>query len=140
MSSVATRTAAKRLKTHYFYEEWETAFCFSNVKCVCLICSASVSVKDVTYSRAALHKGPQELFAGLNWRSGAPAMTGRHLEFIAHYKVDLHFHKLSVEYGDLLLHTDVRWLSQGKILQRFLSLLAESKTCGNEGGGYHPIV
>lgn len=30
-------------------------------------------------------------------------------------------------YGDLLLHTDIQWLSRGKILQRFLSLLDEIK-------------
>lgn len=30
-------------------------------------------------------------------------------------------------YGDLLLHTDVRWLSKGKVLQRFFSLLDEIK-------------
>ena len=34
---------------------------------------------------------------------------------------------LRSQYGDLLLHTEVRWLSRGKILQRFLSLLGEIK-------------
>lgn len=33
--------------------------------------------------------------------------------------------ELSAEYGDLLLHTEIRWLSRGRILQRFLSLLGE---------------
>ena len=35
--------------------------------------------------------------------------------------------ELSAEYGDLLLHTEIRWLSTGCILQRFLSLLGEVK-------------
>lgn len=35
--------------------------------------------------------------------------------------------ELSAEYGDLLLHTDIRWLSRGRILLRFLSLLTEIK-------------
>ncbi|KAG7489523.1 general transcription factor II-I repeat domain-containing protein 2-like [Solea senegalensis] len=35
--------------------------------------------------------------------------------------------ELSAEYGDLLLHTEIRWLSRGRILQRFLSLLDEIK-------------
>ncbi|XP_063730588.1 general transcription factor II-I repeat domain-containing protein 2A-like [Eleginops maclovinus] len=35
--------------------------------------------------------------------------------------------ELSAEYGDLLLHTDIRWLSRGRILLRFLSLLREIK-------------
>uniref|UniRef100_A0A3B3HZV5 Uncharacterized protein n=1 Tax=Oryzias latipes TaxID=8090 RepID=A0A3B3HZV5_ORYLA len=108
---------------------------------------------------------------------GAPAMTGRHVGFIAQCKNDpdfpkfLHYHciihqqaicakvtgfdhvmtpvvkiinsirskakqhrmfkmlmdELSAEYGDLLLHTEIRWLSRGRILQRFLSLLGEIK-------------
>ncbi|XP_041858782.1 general transcription factor II-I repeat domain-containing protein 2A-like [Melanotaenia boesemani] len=108
---------------------------------------------------------------------GAPAMTGRHMGFIAHCKADpdfpkcLNYHciihqqaicgkvlgfdhvmtpvvktinsirakakqhrsfklfleECSAEYGDLLLHTEVRWLSRGKILQRFLSLLGDIK-------------
>ncbi|QQP51943.1 Zinc finger BED domain containing protein 5 like [Caligus rogercresseyi] len=32
--------------------------------------------------------------------------------------------ELSAEYRDLLLHTDIRWLSRGRILLRFLSLLS----------------
>ncbi|QQP54701.1 Uncharacterized protein FKW44_007616, partial [Caligus rogercresseyi] len=35
--------------------------------------------------------------------------------------------ELSAEYRDLLLHTDIRWLSRGRILLRFLSLLSEIK-------------
>lgn len=35
--------------------------------------------------------------------------------------------ELSTEYDDLLLHTKIRWLSSGRILQHFLSLLAEVK-------------
>ncbi|KAI4896999.1 hypothetical protein NFI96_008864 [Prochilodus magdalenae] len=35
--------------------------------------------------------------------------------------------ELSAEYGDLLPHTEIRWLSRGRILQRFLSLLGEIK-------------
>ena len=30
-------------------------------------------------------------------------------------------------YGDLVLHTDVRWLSKGKILARFWDLIEEVK-------------
>ncbi|QQP36180.1 General transcription factor II-I repeat domain-containing protein 2A, partial [Caligus rogercresseyi] len=33
--------------------------------------------------------------------------------------------ELSAEYRDLLLHTDIRWLSRGRILLRFLSLLSK---------------
>ena len=35
--------------------------------------------------------------------------------------------ELSTEYGDLLLHTEIRWLSKGRILKRFLALLGEIK-------------
>lgn len=35
--------------------------------------------------------------------------------------------EMSDEYGDLLLHTQIRWLSRGRVLLRFLSLLAEIK-------------
>ncbi|XP_054644458.1 general transcription factor II-I repeat domain-containing protein 2-like isoform X1 [Dunckerocampus dactyliophorus] len=35
--------------------------------------------------------------------------------------------ELSAEYGDLLLHTEIRWLSRGRILHRFWSLLGEIK-------------
>ncbi|XP_028313963.1 general transcription factor II-I repeat domain-containing protein 2B-like [Gouania willdenowi] len=39
----------------------------------------------------------------------------------------LFLEECSAEYGDLLLHTEVRWLSRGKILQRFVSLLSDIK-------------
>uniref|UniRef100_A0AAQ5Y107 HAT C-terminal dimerisation domain-containing protein n=1 Tax=Amphiprion ocellaris TaxID=80972 RepID=A0AAQ5Y107_AMPOC len=45
-----------------------------------------------------------------------------------HRSFKLFLEECAAEYGDLLLHTDVRWLSRGKILQRFLSLLGEIKT------------
>ncbi|TWW61199.1 Zinc finger BED domain-containing protein 5 [Takifugu flavidus] len=35
--------------------------------------------------------------------------------------------ELPAEYGDLLLHTEIRWLSRGRILLPFLSLLSEIK-------------
>ena len=35
--------------------------------------------------------------------------------------------ELSAEYGDLLSHTEIRWLSRGRILKHFLSLLSEVK-------------
>lgn len=33
--------------------------------------------------------------------------------------------EMSAEYGDLLLHTKIRWLSRGRVLLSFLSLLDE---------------
>jgi len=33
--------------------------------------------------------------------------------------------ELNYDYGDLLLHTDVRWLSHGKCLERFFVLRKE---------------
>ncbi|KAL2097960.1 hypothetical protein ACEWY4_007167 [Coilia grayii] len=35
--------------------------------------------------------------------------------------------ELESAYGDLILHADVRWLSRGKVLQRFVDLLPEIK-------------
>eukprot|EP00063_Salmo_salar_P053460 XP_014028295.1 PREDICTED: general transcription factor II-I repeat domain-containing protein 2A-like [Salmo salar] len=35
--------------------------------------------------------------------------------------------EMSAEYGDLLLHTEIRWLSSGRVLLRFVSLLGEIK-------------
>ena len=35
--------------------------------------------------------------------------------------------EMAAEYGDLLLHTEIRWLSRGRVLLRFLSLLGEIK-------------
>ncbi|MBN3296755.1 GTD2A protein, partial [Amia calva] len=35
--------------------------------------------------------------------------------------------EIDAQYGDLLLHTDVRWLSRGKVLQRFRDLLPQIK-------------
>ena len=34
--------------------------------------------------------------------------------------------EMSAEYGDLLLHTEIRWLSRGQVVLRFLSLLGET--------------
>ena len=45
-----------------------------------------------------------------------------------HRSFKLFLQECAAEHGDLLLHTDVRWLSRGKTLQRFLSLLGEIKT------------
>ncbi|KAK7925082.1 hypothetical protein WMY93_007392 [Mugilogobius chulae] len=36
--------------------------------------------------------------------------------------------ELDAAYGDLLLHANVRWLSRGKVLQRFVDLLPQIKT------------
>ncbi|KAK0154682.1 General transcription factor II-I repeat domain-containing protein 2 [Merluccius polli] len=44
-----------------------------------------------------------------------------------HRSFKLLLEELSAEYGDLLLHTEIRWLSRGRVLQRFLSLLGEIK-------------
>lgn len=35
--------------------------------------------------------------------------------------------ELDAEYGTLMLHSEIRWLSKGKVLQRFLELLPEIK-------------
>ena len=37
-------------------------------------------------------------------------------------------HELDAAYGDLVLHACVRWLSCGKVLQRFVDLLPEIKS------------
>ena len=44
-----------------------------------------------------------------------------------HRSFKLLLQELSAEHSDLLLHTEVRWLSRGKILHRFCSLLNEIK-------------
>ena len=44
-----------------------------------------------------------------------------------HRSFKLFLEECSAENGDLLFHTKIRWLSRGKILQRFLPLLSESK-------------
>ena len=38
-----------------------------------------------------------------------------------------HLEEAEVEHTDLLLHTDVRWLSKGRFLERFRELLPEIK-------------
>lgn len=53
-----------------------------------------------------------------SWTASAPKWHNRA------FKVLLEV--LSAEYGDLLLHTEIRWLSRGRVLQR-LSLLGEIK-------------
>ncbi|CAL9688304.1 unnamed protein product [Knipowitschia caucasica] len=45
-----------------------------------------------------------------------------------HRSFKLFLEECAADHGDLLLHTDIRWLSCGKILQRFISLLDEIKT------------
>ena len=42
--------------------------------------------------------------------------------------------EVNSEYGDLLLHCDVRWLSRGAVLERFVSCLNEIKTFLNSKG------
>lgn len=44
-----------------------------------------------------------------------------------HRSFKLFLEECSTAYGDLVFHTDIRWLCRGKILQRFLSLLDEIK-------------
>ncbi|XP_069498771.1 general transcription factor II-I repeat domain-containing protein 2B-like [Ambystoma mexicanum] len=44
-----------------------------------------------------------------------------------HRMFKIFLEELSAAHGDLLLHTEIRWLSRGKILRRFLSLLPEIK-------------
>ncbi|KAJ4927678.1 hypothetical protein JOQ06_015481, partial [Pogonophryne albipinna] len=78
---------------------------------------------------------------------GAPAMLGVRSGFVALCRKDPDFppfivnsirakalqhrlfksllDELDSVYGDLILHADVRWLSRGKVLQRFLDLLPE---------------
>ncbi len=47
---------------------------------------------------------------------------------LQHHLFKALFVELDAAYGDLLLHADVRWLSRGKVLQRFVDLLPEIKT------------
>ena len=51
-----------------------------------------------------------------------------------HRSFKVFLEEMSAEYGDLLLHAEVRRLSRGKILQRFLSLLNEVKLFMEERG------
>ncbi|XP_069506236.1 general transcription factor II-I repeat domain-containing protein 2-like [Ambystoma mexicanum] len=44
-----------------------------------------------------------------------------------HRMFKIFLEELSAAHGDLLLHTEIRWLSRGKILRRFLSLFPEIK-------------
>jgi hypothetical protein len=44
----------------------------------------------------------------------------------------LFYQTLEEETPDIILHTDVRWLSRDKFLQRFRSLLSEIKTFEEE--------
>ncbi|QQP36016.1 Uncharacterized protein FKW44_020984, partial [Caligus rogercresseyi] len=44
-----------------------------------------------------------------------------------HFSFKVLLDELSAEYRDLQLHTDFRWLSRGRILLRFLSLMSEIK-------------
>ncbi|KAJ4934777.1 hypothetical protein JOQ06_007559, partial [Pogonophryne albipinna] len=52
-------------------------------------------------------------------------------DYVREYKIPIHkivsftTDELDSVYGDLILHADVRWLSRGKVLQRFLDLLPE---------------
>lgn len=48
--------------------------------------------------------------------------------------------ELSAEYGELLFHTEVRWLSRGKVLHRFISLLSEIKAFMETRGVRHQLV
>ena len=57
-----------------------------------------------------------------------------------HRSFKLFLQELSAEYGDVLLHTEIRWLSRGKIRQRFLSFLKEIKASWIKGGGHCPLV
>ncbi len=45
--------------------------------------------------------------------------------------------EVSAQYGDLLLYTEVRWLSRGKVLQRFEQLIPEIKSFLQEKGDSH---
>src|SRR6218665_1242606 len=44
-----------------------------------------------------------------------------------HRQFQLLLEEMEAEYGDLILHCDVRWLSKGKVLDRFFSLLPHIK-------------
>ena len=54
-------------------------------------------------------------------------INGIHSKAKQHRTFKVLLEELSAEYGDLLLHTEIRWLSRGRVLQRFLSLLGEIK-------------
>ena len=45
--------------------------------------------------------------------------------------------EVSAQYGDLLLYTEVRWLSRGKVLQRFEQLIPEIQSFLQERGDSH---
>ncbi len=51
---------------------------------------------------------------------------------ISHRQFHLLLEDMVAEYGDLILHSDVRWLSKGKVLHCFLSLLPHIKQIERE--------
>lgn len=48
------------------------------------------------------------------------------------------FRQSDTEYRDLVMHSEVRWLSRGKVLERFLSLLPEICTFLDSKGKHQP--
>lgn len=53
------------------------------------------------------------------------AINSIHSKALCHRQLQQFLSKILAEYGDVVYHTDVRWLSQGSALSRFCSLRQE---------------
>jgi hypothetical protein len=57
---------------------------------------------------------------------------------LVHRQFKFLLQEIECEYGDLLLHSNVRWLSRGKVLNRFVSCLGAIKVFLNEKKKHFP--